>query len=116
MSIESTLNICAQIYQQGKHPSMALIKAKSQQSLSIPEIVSALSHWKQLEESEKHLLVSKLDKPVQIAKGCSSVQEATLNDTDNALQQKVLELERELSDLRKELKELKLWVTKIVDQ
>ncbi|MDF2179638.1 hypothetical protein P2G88_15415 [Aliiglaciecola sp. CAU 1673] len=41
------IELCQTLQQQGKQPSVALIKAISQKTLPLPDILSVLQKWKQ---------------------------------------------------------------------
>lgn len=45
-NIDYIINLCHNIAEQGKTPSVALIRNISQHPVSIPEVVKALQHWK----------------------------------------------------------------------
>lgn len=51
------VSLCVELTQQGKHPSLAMIRNRSDRPLAIPEVVSVLKRWKkdpeQLESDHK---------------------------------------------------------------
>jgi DNA-binding transcriptional MerR regulator len=45
-NLDYIIQLCHEINQQGKTPSVALIRNKASQTLSIPEVIKALQSWK----------------------------------------------------------------------
>ena len=45
-NIDYIINLCLDISEQGKTPSVALIRSMSKHPLAIPEVIKGLQHWK----------------------------------------------------------------------
>lgn len=82
--------LCEQIVRQGSQPSVALIRSKSDRSLSIPEVINVLKSWKQ--------------DPTQFANEppSSEIKPQTESQT---LEQRVKVLEEQVAMLLKRLEE-----------
>lgn len=91
--------IANQIANEGKKPTVALIKAKLSSPVSLPEIISALKNW-QHEPENSQLPEVVNDNP--------SDKKELLNEDKLALTEYVnAEIEKALAPIKKELEEVK---------
>jgi uncharacterized protein HemX len=56
--IQMVVNICIELNENGKQPSVGMIKAKSPSPLAIPLIIRGLSYWKENKSSLKKVIIS----------------------------------------------------------
>lgn len=85
--------MCAKIVQEGGQPSVALIRARSDRTLPIPEVISVLKRWKQ--------------DPAQFEETEGSPEEPTQSKVQT-LEQRVCKLEEQMSMLLQKLDNLRL--------
>jgi hypothetical protein len=90
-NIDYIVKLCFDISDQGKTPSVALIRNVSQRSLAIPEVIKGLQNWK----------------------SSSGVRPAPLNrqinsrpTTEQSLQQRVTKLEAQVATIMQQLANL----------
>lgn len=88
-SLQSLLQICAQLHQAGKTPNTALVRAKAPRGTPLPAVVSAVQQWK--------------------SHGADVVIEAPVTPTtlEVTLEQRVTTLEAQVAELLKEIEVLK---------
>ena len=87
-NIDYIINLCFDISEQGKTPSVALIRNMAQHPLSIPEVIKGLQNWK----SNPSIRPKTPNK--QITKGSTSNQ---------TLQQRVSQLETQVASIMQQL-------------
>ncbi len=87
-NIAYIINLCFDISEQGKTPSVALIKNMSQHPLAIPEVIKGLQNWKS-NSSERPKTHNK--------------QMSTGSATKQSLQQRVTQLEDQVATIMQEL-------------
>ncbi|WP_252732056.1 hypothetical protein [Paraglaciecola arctica] len=87
-NIEYIVNLCFDISEQGKTPSVALIKNMSQRTLAIPEVIKGLQNWKS----------SASNRPLTKNK-----QVLTETKTEQTLQQRVTTLETQIALIMQQL-------------
>jgi len=92
-------NICQQLQAKGITPSVALLRAKSTHTLSIPEAVKTVKQWNQLSPDEKSASI-----PVENANTNVSASEPI---TIENLEKRVLALETELKCIKDQIIQLK---------
>lgn len=97
MDVTAVLHICKQIKENGKTPSMALIKARSTQAIPIPLIISALKRFKEMSEQEINSLSHSSNKQQR-----EQTDQAKLSNT-----QRIEKLEAELATIKQQLKAMK---------
>jgi hypothetical protein len=87
-NIDYIINLCFDISEQGKTPSVALIRSMAHHPLAIPEVIKGLRHWK-------------ADSNVR-----PKVQHKQINDgsvTNQSLQQRVSQLETQVATIMEQL-------------
>jgi hypothetical protein len=87
-NIDYIINLCFEISEQGKTPSVALIRNMAQHPLAIPEVIKGLQKWKS-NPSDRPKIHKK-----QITKG---------SVTNQSLQQRVTQLEAQVATIMQEL-------------
>jgi hypothetical protein len=117
MTLNEEINICAnQLANEGKKPTIALIKAKLSQRAPLTAIITALKNWQHQPEfiapiSDKEFVSS--SKATE-SKHSELIKELIESDSIK----KVIEqsLKQELTSLREELSEMKLLITDLSEQ
>lgn len=90
-NIDYIINLCHDIHAQGKKPSVALVRNQATKPITIPEVIKALQHWK--------------SNPKQARKAMTEDKAPTT--AHKTLEQRVDELEMQLSQVIQELKNLR---------
>jgi uncharacterized protein YceH (UPF0502 family) len=87
-NIDYIINLCFDISEQGKTPSLALVRNMAQRPLAIPEVIKGLQKWKSNSgaRSKTH-----------------NKQINTKSATDLSLQQRVTQLEAQVATIMQEL-------------
>ena len=95
--------ICQQLQAKGLNPSVALLRARSTLSLSIPQAVKAVQEWNQLRKTMDNqalsLLVEKQHAETQTPEGAPDV----IAD----MERRLIGLEKEIASIRSALAKLK---------
>ena len=91
--IASVVNACADLHESGKQPSVALLKSKLSNSVSLPQLVKGLSVWK---DNPQRIVISKTTKNKALSNNRENARIAALEDKVDALEHRILELERQL--------------------
>jgi len=109
--------ICAnQLANAGKKPTVALVKAKLTQRAPLAIIINTLKNWQH--EPDFIAAIDKQDE--QVNKSTSLSDTSALLDSllENGAVKKMIEqsLEQELTDMRKELSEMKLLIKNLTEQ
>jgi len=104
MSVSDEILIIAnQIANQGKKPSIALIKTKLSTSVPLPLIISTLKTW----QHDREFIALKYEKPMAMKKEETKENANTLNIAiENALipfKQEINTLKLEVAEIRKQL-------------
>jgi hypothetical protein len=81
-NIDYIINLCFDISEQGKTPSLALIRNLAQHPLAIPEVIKGLQHWKSNPSSRPKI---------------HNKQMSTGSATNQSLQQRVTQLEDQVA-------------------
>jgi uncharacterized protein HemX len=111
--IQMVVNICIELSEKGKHPSVGMIKAKSSTPLPIPLIIKGLSYWKENKESLKKVMITNETKGGQSSNEDTSERVKALellvkqlatqvkqgNDTIKTLQKQVTDLQQQVAVL-----------------
>jgi hypothetical protein len=87
-NIDYIVKLCVDISEQGKTPSVALIRNTSQLSLAIPEVIKGIQVWKSNSSSRPNVS----NKPIE-----------TISETKQSLQQRVTQLEVQVATIMQEL-------------
>ena len=87
-NIDYIINLCFDISEQGKTPSVALIRNMAQHPLAIPEVIKGLQNWKSNPSS----------RPKNQNKQMSSA-----SPSNNSLQQRVAKLENQVAKIMQQL-------------
>jgi hypothetical protein len=87
-NIDYIINLCFDISEQGKTPSVALIRNLSKHPLSIPEVIKGLQNWKSSPSTRPKTPIKQM--------GSSS-------STNQSLQQRVTQLEEQVASIMQEL-------------
>lgn len=87
-NIDYIINLCFDISEQGKKPSIALIRNMAKHPLGIPEIVKGLQNWK----SNPSCRPKNLNKPADSGAA-----------TNQSLQQRVIQLEEQVASIMQQL-------------
>ena len=90
-NIDYIIKLCFEISEQGKKPSIALIRSMAQQHLTIPEVVKGLQNWKS-NPSVRPKVQNK-----QISTGVTS---------EDSLQLRVTQLEAQVATIMQQLAKL----------
>ncbi len=117
MTLNEEITICAnQLANEGKKPTVALIKAKLSQRAPLTEIIATLRNWQHQPEfialSNKETKTSN-NKP-RSTNHCELIDELIESDSIKKLIEE--SLKQELSALRKEVSEMKLLITDLSEQ
>ena len=95
MKISDIIQICQTLKQQGKQPSIALIKSRADKGTPMPTLISGLQQWRSdpnIELTQENLDTSSTNKPL-------------------TLEERVKTLEQEVKDLKHEITELKSFIS-----
>lgn len=95
MNTAEIIKICQTLKQQGKQPSIALIKGRADKGTPMPTLISGLQQWRSepnIELAQEEVDTSSTNKPL------------TLEQRLQTLEQEVNSLKQELSELKAELK------------
>jgi len=87
-NIDYIINLCSDISDQGKTPSVALIRSMSQHPLAIPEVIKGLQSWKSNPNSRPKT---------------QNKQMSTGSASNQSLQQRVTQLENQVTIIMREL-------------
>jgi hypothetical protein len=87
-NIDYIINICFDISEQGRTPSVALIRNMSQHPLSIPEVIKGLQHWKSNPGTRPKIHNNKM---------------TSGSATNQSLQQRITQLENQVTTIMQEL-------------
>ena len=117
MTLNEEINICAnQLANEGKKPSVALIKAKLSQRAPLTVIITALKNWQHQPEfiapiSDEEFVSSN---KASVSNHSELIKELIESDSIK----KIIEqsLKQELTSLREELSEIKLVITELSEQ
>ncbi|WP_339722937.1 hypothetical protein [uncultured Paraglaciecola sp.] len=90
-NIDYIIHLCFDISEQGKTPSVALIRNLSQRTLAIPEVIKGLQNWKSSSGGRPPLTNPQLN---------------TRSTTEQTLQQRVSKLEAQVATLMQQLANL----------
>ncbi|MFT5924935.1 MAG: hypothetical protein ACI9LE_001940 [Paraglaciecola sp.] len=90
-NIDYIINLCFDISEQGKTPSIALIRNLAQHPLPIPEVVKGLQHWKSNPSGRPKI---------------QNKQNITASATNQSLQQRVTQLEAQVAIIMQQLKKV----------
>lgn len=95
--------ICQQLQAKGLNPSVALLRARSTLSLSIPQAVKAVQEWNQLRKTMDNqalsLLIKKQHTEAQASDGAPDI----IAD----MERRLIGLEKEIASIRSTLAQLK---------
>jgi hypothetical protein len=87
-NIDYIINLCFDISEQGKTPSVALIRNMAHHPLAIPEVIKGLQHWKSNSSARPKT---------------HNTQINTGSATNQSLQQRVSKLEAQVATMMKQL-------------
>jgi hypothetical protein len=87
-NIDYIINLCFDISEQGKTPSVALIRNMSHHPIAIPEVIKGLQHWK----SNSNVRPKIHNKHIN-----------TGSATNQSLQQRILQLEAQVATIMQQL-------------
>ncbi len=96
--LEQVLAAAKKLYDDGKEPSLALIKTKLGNSIPMRVLIQGLQQFKSLSEQDKQAISSTISSPATLSQA---------NSTSTAHADKLVQLENELSELKAELSTLK---------
>ena len=96
-NIDYIINLCFDISERGKTPSVALIRNMAKQPLSIPEVIKGLQQWKSTPNNRPKAESS--HKPINSA-------------PNQSLQQRVTQLEEQVASIMLELAKISKEKTK----
>ena len=88
------LALCAQLSQQGKKPTVSLIKQRANRAIPLPQIVSVLQRYKADPAIEVESVAEQSFEPVP----------QSLEDKVNELTQRVIQLETQLAEVLEQLR------------
>jgi|TARA_B110000240_G_C13410528_1_gene414986 hypothetical protein len=91
-NIDYVVNLCFELSEQGKIPSVALIRSRAQHPLAIPEVIKGVQRWK----SHPGLRPKTHHKKVN-----------TRSTASQSLQERVSQLEVQLTTIMQELDRIK---------
>ena len=91
-NIDYVINLCFELSEQGKTPSVALIRNMAQHPIAIPEVIKGLQNWKSNPGS----------RPNPYKKTILTESATTLS-----LQQRVTQLEAQVATIMQELADIK---------
>lgn len=105
MTIIDEILICAnRLANEGKKPSVALIKAKLNKSVPLPTIITTLKTWQH--QPDFIAIESEDEKPIELAESPSQVNDDMKKLIQQTLNQELAEMKKELSDMKALIKEL----------
>jgi len=87
-NIDYIVNLCVDISEQSKTPSVALVRNMSQRPLAIPEVIKGLQKWKSNPTSRPKTQNKQIN---------------TMSETNQSLQQRVAQLEAQVATIKIEL-------------
>ncbi|WP_299074157.1 hypothetical protein [uncultured Paraglaciecola sp.] len=87
-NIDYVINLCFDISEQGKTPTVALIRNIAQQPLTIPDVIKGLQHWKSNPSSRPKI---------------QNEQQRFEIESDVSLQQRVVQLENQVATIMQQL-------------
>ena len=87
-NIDYIINLCFDMSEQGKTPSIALIRSVAQHPLTIPEAIKGLQHWKSNPSTRPKI---------------HNKQKIAVSVSDKSLQQRVTQLETQVAAIMQEL-------------
>lgn len=87
-NIDYIINLCFDLSEQGKTPSVALIRSMAQRPLAIPEVIKGLQNWRS-SSNERPKILNK--------------QIIASSQTKQSLQQRVTQLEAQVVIIMQEL-------------
>ena len=87
-NIDYIINLCFDISEQGKTPSVALIRNLSKHPLSIPEVIKGLQNWKSSPNTRPKTPIKQM---------------SSSSSTNQSLQQRVTQLEEQVASIMQEL-------------
>jgi predicted ATP-grasp superfamily ATP-dependent carboligase len=87
-NIDYIINLCFDISEQGKTPSVALIRNMAHHPLAIPEVIKGLQHWKSNSNVRPKI---------------HNKQISTGTTTNQSLQQRVSQLEAQVATIMQQL-------------
>jgi hypothetical protein len=90
-NIDYIINLCFDISEQGKTPSIALIRNLAQHPLAIPEVVKGLQHWKSNPSGRPKIPNKQIN---------------TASVTNQSLQQRLTQLEAQVAIIMQQLKKV----------
>ena len=91
-NIDYIINLCFEISEQGKTPSVALIRNMSQHPLAIPEVIKGLQNWKSNSSDRATPQKQKI---------------STAATSNQSLQQRVVQLESQVADIMQQLQKMR---------
>ena len=95
--------ICQQLQAKGLNPSVALLRARSTLSLSIPQAVKAVQEWNQLRKTMDNQALSLLIKEQHTEAQASEGAPDIIAD----MERRLIGLEKEIASIRSTLAQLK---------
>ena len=107
--IQMVVNICIELHENGKQPSVGMIKAKSPNPLAIPVIIKGLSYWKENKNSLKKVIVNNNELADRTPKSCNKKKL-------EALELLVKQLQEQLKQGNEAIKTLQGQVTDLQQQ
>ncbi len=117
MTLNEEITICAnQLANEGKKPTVALIKAKLSQRAPLTEIIATLKNW---QHQPEFIALSNKETKTSNNKSRSTNHSELIDELiESDSIKKVIEesLKQELSALRKEVSEMKLLITDLSEQ
>jgi hypothetical protein len=87
-NIDYIVNLCFDMSEQGKAPSIALIRSMAQHPLTIPETIKGLQRWKSNPSTRPKT---------------PNKQKLAVSASDKSLQQRVTQLENQVATIMQEL-------------
>lgn len=87
-NIDYIVSLCFELSEQGKTPSVALVRNTSQHSLAIPEVIKGIQLWKSNSASRPNIS----NKPIE-----------TVSENKKSLQQRVTQLEEQVALIMQKL-------------
>ena len=90
-NIDYIINLCFEISEQGKTPSVALVRNAAAQPLAIPEVIKGIQFWK----------ANPNTRPAATVK-----QKPKISGTEKSLQERVAQLEAQISTITQTLTQI----------
>lgn len=90
-NIDYIINLCCEMSEQGKTPSVASIRNTATHPLSIPDVIKGLQHWRSNPQARPKT---------------STIEALAPSNTNQSLQQRVTELEKQVAQLVADLAKL----------